>query len=199
MTCPALVLEGRARRRRSPPRHGGADGRVVELIAGDADALGAQVDVNGSTPASCSTSAVMAARQWPQLTPGTEYVSCSVLRLMVIVLILGPTRKHTPRRYGVRSLPQFCSREPRRLDTGRVHRRMAIETTPTRGYSATKDQLQKTRNEARFAASSGWSTRPLLHRRHHADSSGSGGAGQGRAGPARRPRPPLRRRRPRRR
>src|SRR5215207_5863099 len=51
------------------------------------------------TPASCSTSAVMATRQWPQLTPGTEYVSCSVFRLIVIVLISRLARQHTPRWY----------------------------------------------------------------------------------------------------
>ena len=43
----------------------------------------------------------------------------------------------------MRNLPQFLS-QPRCLHTGQGYtRRMAIETTPTRGYSATKDQLQK--------------------------------------------------------
>jgi len=50
----------------------GADGRVVEALPGNADAVGVGVASTEATPARFSTSAVMAPRQWPQLTPGTE-------------------------------------------------------------------------------------------------------------------------------
>ena len=125
---------------------GGADGRVVELIAGDASTrLAPRSTSTDVTPATCSTSAVTAARQWSQLMPGTEYVSCSVVWLMVEILRLGSTAQMIPP--GVSDVSGFPAvpgaREPARRYGAGVHSRMATETTPTRGYSATKDQLQK--------------------------------------------------------
>src|SRR5215208_2502749 len=90
--------------------------------------LAERATATAETPATCSTSEVMASRQWPQLIPGTEYVSCSVVWLMVEIPSVVSLHTIPPRGTSARGIRRrFDAREPvcqypRRVQGAHSHR-----------------------------------------------------------------------------